>query len=328
MENKVFKTIKKFNLIENGDRLILGISGGPDSMSMLNILKNIRDDKKIDFEIIVAHINHLIRKEAKLDEDYVENYSRENKIKFYLKRIDVIEYANNNKIGLEEAGRKARYLFFEEVMKQTNANKIAIAHNKNDKIETMIMNILRGTGISGLKGIEPKRENIIRPLIECERIEIEKYCEIQELKPQIDKTNLENEYTRNKIRNIAIPYIQKEFNPNFIETANRLSLLAMETEEYIQKEMEKIYEKIKLSESENRIILDLKEFNKEDTFIEKRILLYTISKILGSNHNIEKVNIDDLIKLCHNNIGNKYLKPNNNIKVSINKGKIFFDALV
>ena len=293
---------------------------------MLDILNKLK--KEINFEIVVAHINHMIRgEEAIEDEKYVEDYCKKNQIKFYVLRIDVIKYANNNKMGTEEAGRILRYNFFEEVLKLTNSNKIAIAHNKNDKVETIIMNIIRGSGIAGLKGIEPQRDNkFIRPLIECERKEIEKYAEENNLNPRIDKTNFENDYTRNKIRNIVLPYIEKEYNPNIIETLHRLSEVATETENYLQFQTQQIYEKLKIEEEQNKIILNLKEFNKEDILIKKRIIIYTISKVLGNVQNIEKVNIEDLIKLCQNNIGNKYLKPNKNIKVSVNKGKIFFEA--
>ena len=273
MIEKVKETIKKYNLIENGDRLVLGVSGGPDSITMLDILKNIKNSGELNFEIVVAHINHMIRTESTDDEQYVENYCKKNGIKFYLKRIDVNEYANNNKMGTEEAGRKIRYEFFDEVMKVTNSNKIAIAHNKNDKIETIIMNIFRGTGLLGLKGIEPKRnDKYIRPLIECERKEIEEYCEKNNLNPRIDKTNFSNDYTRNKVRNVVLPYIEKEFNPNFLETMNRLSEVAGDTESYLQKQIENEYRKIVIEEKDKNIILDLKKFNELDVYIRKRIL--------------------------------------------------------
>ena len=323
MKEKVLNTIKKYNLIQDGDKIVLGVSGGPDSMSMLHILNEIKNQKN-NFEIIVAHVNHQIREEAKDDEKYVEEYCIKNQIKYYIKRIDVKKYANNNKIGLEEAGRNLRYEFFDEILKKENANKIAIAHNKNDKIETIIMNELRGTGIAGLKGIEAIRDNkYIRPIIECERDEIEKYCEEKELSPRIDKTNFINDCTRNKIRNVVLPYIKQEFNPNIIETIDRLSEVMNETEEYLQCQTEKIYNDIKIEEN----VLDLKKFNIQDNLIKKRIIIYAIAKVLGNTQNVEKVNIDDIIKLCANNIGNKYLTPNKNIKVSVNKGKIFFERL-
>ena len=327
MEQKVLETIKNFNLIQNGDRVVVGVSGGPDSISLLHILNKFSKNKILNFEIIAVHINHQIREEANEDEEYVRKYCEKNKIKFYSKRIDVIKYANNNKIGLEEAGRNLRYEYFDEICKREDANKIAIAHNKNDKAETIIMNIIRGSGISGLRGIEPIRENkYIRPIIECERTEIEKYAEDNNLNPRIDKTNFENDCTRNKIRNIVLPYIKKEFNYNIIETMNRLSNLAIETDEYIQKQVLETYKEIKIEQNTNNIVLNLKEFNTKDVLIRKRILIYTISKVLGNSKNIEKVNIEDIIKMCEKNIGNKYLMPNKKIKILVNKGKIFFEA--
>lgn len=325
MKEKVLKTIKKYNLIENGDRLVLGVSGGPDSISMLDILNDIKNDKNIDidFNIVVAHINHMIREEAEQDEEYVKNFCKSSNIEFYSKSIDVIKMANNNKIGTEEAGRKARYDFFDEILAQTNSNKICIAHNINDNAETLIMNILRGSGVSGLKGIEAKREKYIRPLIECDREEIEKYCEEKNLNPRIDKTNFENDYTRNKIRNIVIPYIKEEFNPNIINTLNRLSTLVKEQEEYFVEVVKEKFERLLIEENSEEIQLDLRNFNKEKKVIKSRLLLYTISRLFGDTKGIEKVHIEDLIKLCENNIGNKYLTPNKNLKVLIKNHKIY-----
>ena len=170
MKDKVIKTIKKYNLIQNGDKIVLGVSGGPDSISMLDILNSIKDE--MGFEIYVVHVNHLIRTEAIDDEKYVEEYCKKNNIEFFAKRIDVLKIADTQKIGTEEAGRKARYEFFKEIYSKVGANKIAIAHNKNDKAETIIMHLLRGSGLSGLKGMQPIRDNkYIIALIECERNE-------------------------------------------------------------------------------------------------------------------------------------------------------------
>lgn len=329
MKEKVLKTIKKYNLIENGDRIILGVSGGPDSICMLNILNDIRNDKKLhmEFDIIVVHINHMIRKEAIDDENFVKEFCKKIGIEFYSKSIDVIKMANNNKIGTEEAGRNARYDYFNEILLKTDSNKIAIAHNKNDKVETIIMNVLRGSGISGLKGIEPiKNDKYIRPLIECERFEIEKYCKDNNIEPRIDSSNFENIYTRNKIRNIIIPYIKEEFNPNIIKTIDRLSELVKEEDEYLDKCVKNKYKELIINEDyeKKEFIMDLKNFNKEEKVIKSRILLYTISRLFGSTKGIEKIHIEDIIKLCDNNIGNKFLTPNKNIKVLIKNHKIYF----
>ena len=331
MKEKVLETIKKYNLIKDGDRLVLGVSGGPDSIAMLNILNDIRNDKKqhMNFDIIVAHVNHMIREEAIDDQKFVENFCKKIGVTFYAKSIDVQKIANNKKIGTEEAGRNARYEFFDKLLEKENANKIAIAHNKNDKIETIIMNMLRGSGIAGLKGIEPIKNNkYIRPLIECERFEIEEYCAKNGIEPRIDRTNFENLYTRNKVRNIVIPFIKEEFNPNIIQTMDRLSDLVKEEDEYLEKVVEEKYKEYVQHEEKKQIVMDLKGFNKQEKVIKSRLLLYTISRLFGTTKGIEKVHIEDIIKLCEKNIGNKYLTPNKNIKVLVKNQKIYFMNLM
>jgi tRNA(Ile)-lysidine synthase len=327
LEEKILNTINKYRLIEDGDKIVLGVSGGPDSMCMLNSLINLAKNCPKELlpiaKIVVAHVNHMIREEAKQDEDYVREYCEKNEIEFYAKSIDVRKLANTNKIGTEEAGRLARYDFFNEVLQKTKATKIAIAHNKNDKVETILMHTLRGSGMEGLKGIEPKRGNIIRPLIECERVEIEKYCKENQLNPRIDKTNFENIYNRNKIRNIVIPYIQKEFNPNIVKTIDRLSCIMSLEDEYIEKQTLKAYQELVIRESEKEIVIDLKGFNLQETVIKSRLIRYIIKRLFGSTTSIEKVHIDDVIKLCDNNVGNKYLMPNKNIKVLVKDHKVY-----
>lgn len=325
MNQKVLETIRKYNLIVDGDKIVLGVSGGPDSICMLDNLREVKEEQVIEFEIYVAHINHMIREEAIDDEKYVQEYCKKYNIECFVKRADVQKIASEKKIGTEEAGRKVRYDFFEEVLQKTESNKIAIAHNKNDKIETIIMHLLRGSGLSGLKGIEPIRDNkYIRPLLECERTEIEQYCEDKKLNPRIDKTNFENEYTRNKIRNIVIPYIKKEFNPNIIQTLSRLSDLAADESNYIELQTQKAFEKILIAKEKEQITLNLKEFNKQDKVIKNRLILYTTKELMGSTQGIEKIHIEDIIKLCQNNVGNKFLTPNKNLKVLVKDKKIFF----
>ena len=327
MRDKVLNTINKYNLINDGDRIVLGVSGGPDSIAMLNILNDIRNDKNLhmNFDIIVAHVNHMIREEAIDDQRFVENFCKKIGVSFYAKSIDVKKMANNMKIGTEEAGRNARYDFFDEILTKTDSNKIAIAHNKNDKIETIIMNMLRGSGIAGLKGIEPIKNNkYIRPLIECERFEIEEYCAKNGIEPRIDRTNFENVYTRNKVRNIVIPFIKQEFNPNIIQTMDRLSDLVKEEDEYLEKLVETKYNDYVEKEDKVQIIMNLKDFNTEEKVIKSRLLLYTISRLLGTTKGIEKIHIEDIIKLCEKNIGNKYLTPNKNIKILVKNQKIYF----
>ena len=347
LEEKVMQTINKYKMLEKGDKVVIGVSGGPDSMTLLNILNNLKE--KWNINIFVAHINHGIREEADEETEYVKNFWEKIGVPFFVKRVKVEDEAKKLKIGTEEAGRNIRYQFFEEVAKKVGANKIATAHNANDNAETVLMNLLRGTSIAGLKGIEKIRDGkFIRPIIECERSEIEEYCKEKNLNPRYDKTNQENIYTSNKIRNQLIPYLQKEFNPNIIEGMNRLATLAKEEEDFLSKIVKKEYERIRISvrqdemlnrekylkQEEKRkaeewktkasVVLNLKEFNKLDKVIQSRLILYAIEKAYGKYGGIEKVHIDAILKLCQNNIGNKYIMPKKGIKVYVKKGKIFF----
>ena len=321
MEENILKTIKKYELIESGDKVLIAVSGGPDSMCLLDVLNKLK--AKLGIEIAVAHVNHGIRKEAKDETQFIKEYCSKYNIKIYVKYADVLSLAKEDKIGLEEEGRKVRYNFFNEVLEETGFNKIAIAHNMNDKAETVLMNIIRGAGSLGLKGIEAKRDNkYIRPLIETERCNIEKYCEENKLNPKLDQSNNDNTYTRNKVRNILIPFIKKEFNPNIIKGINNLSEIVTEEQNYLEKIVNNIYNKIKIEETNEKVVLSLKEFNEQEDIIKKKILILSIAKIFGTSKNIEKIHIEDIIKLCKRNIGNKYLTPNKNVKVFVNKGKI------
>ena len=323
LEDKVLNTIKRYEQIKSGDTIVVGVSGGPDSICLLNVLKNLQNELKIN--IVVAHINHMIRKEADSETEFVQDFCEQRDIKCFVKKADVLQIAKEKKLGTEEVGRKIRYDFFEEVKNIVGGNKIATAHNANDNAETVLMNFLRGSGSTGLQGIEPIRDNkLIRPIIECTRQEIEQYCNEKGLNPKYDKTNQENIYTRNKIRNMLIPYIQENFNPNIIETINRMSNLIATDEMYFKSIVKQSYKETFISRTEKEIILDLKKFNVLEKVIKSRLIIYTINELLGTTNGIEKIHIEDVIKLCKNNIGNKYLTPNKNIKIMIKNKKIFF----
>lgn len=326
LEEKVRKTIREYNLIEKNDSIVVGVSGGPDSMTLLSILLKLKEE--FNLKIYVAHVNHMLRENAIKDEEYVKEFCKKNNIEMFIKKANISEIAKKEKIGLEEAGRNARYNFFEEILKNTESNKIAIAHNLNDKVETIIMNTLRGSGVSGLKGIEPKRKKYIRPLIEIERHEIEKYCIENEINPRHDESNDDNTYTRNKIRNIIIPYIRNEFNPNIIKTLNRLSEIIKEEDEYVQSKTEKIFKEILLTNEKNKIELDPRKFNDQEKVIQKNLILLAIKKVKGSTQGIEKVNIDDIIKLCNNNIGNKLIRPVKQLEIGIKNKRIYIKNII
>ncbi len=322
-EIRVLNAIKNNNLIKDGDKVVVGFSGGPDSTTLLHILNKIKIEKILDFEIVAAHINHGLRENAVLDEEFVKKYCDDQSIPLYIKHADVKQLAQDNKRGLEDMGRIVRYKFFDEVSKETNSNLIAIAHNKKDSVETMLMNLFRGCGLTGLRGIEIKDGKYIRPLINENREDIEKYLECEGITPRIDESNSDNTYTRNRIRNIVIPSIEKDFNPNFIESMIRLSEIVKENDDYINMVANEAFKIILISKNDDEIVLNRRKFNELDIIIQKKIIMKSIQSVAGTTKGVEKVNLEDIIKLCNNNIGNKFLTPNKNVKIELKDKNIF-----
>ncbi len=296
MKNKVENTIKKHNLIDKEDNVLLGVSGGPDSMALLNILYELNETFKCN--LYVAHINHGIRgEEADKDEVYVERYCRKFNIPFYLKRVNMNEYAKKHKLSSEEAGREIRYKFFEEILIQLGGGKIAVAHNKNDQAETLIMRFIRGTGLDGLKGMKYKNSNIIRPLLDISRNEIEKYCDLNNINPRIDRSNLETIYERNKIRLELIPYLEKNFNTGIIDTLVRTSKVMQEDSYFLNEYAKTAYEEVVFKEQPNNIMLINEKFTKLNYAIKCRVLRRTIKKINGHLKGIEEKHVSSIIDL-------------------------------
>ena len=293
---KVLDTINRHNLIEKGDKIVLGISGGPDSVCLLHILNRLK--KMFDIEIYAAHLNHQIRGiEAQKDALYVTQLCEEMGIKYFVRSIDVPKYCEENKLSIEDGARKLRYDMFYEIMSKTHANKIAIAHNMNDQAETVLMHIMRGTGLQGLRGIEYIRDQIIiRPLLDIERSEIEGYCEQYNLNPRIDQTNLDPIYTRNKIRLKLLPYMRDNFNSNVIKSIVRMSKSVKEDSDYIEENALMKFEEICIVSDESvDIAVDL--FINLHNAIKYRVLRYAIKYVLGDTNFIDQKHILDIIEL-------------------------------
>lgn len=209
--------VETYGLIDKGDKILVGFSGGADSVCLLHSLWTAC--ARYGAHIFAAHINHGLRGEsAERDERFCRDMCERLGVPFFVKHADVRGYARERGISEETAGREVRYAFFDELCRKYEFDKIATAHHKNDLAETVVMNFIRGAGINGLSGIPPVRGNIIRPLIDTPRSEIEQYCREHGLEFVTDETNLESVYRRNKIRLELIPYIQKEFNSGFINS--------------------------------------------------------------------------------------------------------------
>ena len=328
--DKVFEKVKK-NILQNeliseNDKIVLGVSGGPDSVFLLHVLNKIKEEKLITFDIIIAHINHGIREEAIHDQKFVETLAEKLGYKCYSLEVNVSKIAEEQKISEEECGRNIRYEFFNKILKETSCNKIAVAHNKTDNVETVLMNFIRGAGISGMKGMDFKTKNIIRPMLNIKKDEILEYLKENSIEYVIDKTNSENIYTRNKIRNDLIKKIENEYNPNFLDTVTRMIEINKQDVELLEEYTNKEYEKLKKEKEENKItIYTNKEFLNESYGLKCRVIRKILIELLGNIQGIEKVHVDDICKLITNNItGKRYIIGNKfEIKI-IKKNKVEF----
>ncbi len=306
---KTLSTIKKYNLIEKGDKVVLGLSGGPDSVCLLHILSRLRE--VLDIEVYAAHLNHQIRgMEAQEDALYVSQLCDNLGVTCFVKSMDVPKYCNDNKLSIEEGARKLRYEMFFEIKEKLNADKIAIAHNMNDQAETVLMRMMRGTGLQGLKGIDIIRDDVIvRPILEIERSEIEAYCDEHKLNPRIDATNLESIYTRNKIRLELIPYMRDNFNSNITESIVRMSNSLRADNDFIEEEALKHFNEVS-SINKDDVEIKLEDYRKLHKSLKSRIIRHGIKHVLGDTNFIDQKHVEDIIELEEDNkIGKKIVLP-------------------
>ncbi len=248
---KSLKFIRENELLKNGDSVLVGFSGGPDSTFLLVFLLTIQ--KIFNIKIYAAHLNHQLRgEESNADEEFVRNFCKENKIEFTIESKDIKKIASETKRSIEEVARSERYKFFAEAAQKFKATKIATGHTLNDNVETMIFNFIRGSGVSGLRGIPIKRDNIIRPLLGVTKEEILDFLKSENILYRVDRTNESDDFTRNFIRNKIIPLLQ-EINPNLFETLSTTSQLLYLLEKYIQVEETK-FERLFVSKKTEKVL--------------------------------------------------------------------------
>ncbi len=307
MFEKVLCTVKKYNMLCENDTVIVGVSGGADSVCLLHILNRLSECYNLSIRVV--HINHGIRgKDSDDDEKYVEELCRQFSFPFFKFLVDIKAEAKKLSVSEEEAGRIFRYKCFSEVCGDLKNGKIAVAHNKNDNAETIAMRFIRGTGIKGLCGIPPVRENIIRPLIECERYEIEKYCAENNLSFKIDITNTMEVYTRNKIRIKLLPWIIDNLNKNVISSIVRNAEIISEEEKFLEEIADDAFNSCVLNDDfDSEVLLDAEKLLGFHKVIVRRTIRKACRFFSMDLHDISYKHINMVIELAKGETG-KFLR--------------------
>jgi len=306
-------TIKRFDLIKSGDKVLLGVSGGPDSMFMLYTLNKLKD--KLHFEIAVATFNHKLRREAKEETLFVKSFAEKLGLKFFYGKADVKKTAKGKKLTIEEAARKERFDFLFKIKEKYNFNKIALAHNKDDLVETILYHIIKGCGMDGLVGISPQSFNgIIHPIIFIEKQEIEKFLTTHKIPYKTDWTNFSVSYTRNRIRHQIIPLITA-INKSFKDNIVSMSEIIRKENDFLSDIVEKDLNFISYKENGKRYY-SLKMFLSLPEFEKRRIIKTLFGEKEASFERVERI-----IEFLHS--GQKKENFYGNLFI-IKKGNVFF----
>ncbi|MBE0572825.1 MAG: tRNA lysidine(34) synthetase TilS [Ignavibacteriaceae bacterium] len=307
IEQKAIKFIDENHLIEKGDKILVALSGGADSIFLLSFL--IKFKKRFGIEIAAFHLNHKLRgKSANADEKFCSDFCKQNKIEFICVKKDVKSYAKKLKLSVEESGREIRYFELNKAADKMGCTKIATAHSASDNVETILLNFVKGAGIKGLSGIPVRRDNIIRPILSITSEEIRQYLKKNKISFRVDKSNLDSDYERNFLRNEVIPKLKVRLNPRLEEKISNTSKIISEINSFIEKQVEKI--------SPTAVIIDGKELRintKTVSKLDRSFLSIFFKSVVEKNFNIELLseNIYALVELVYAQVGKAvHLKEN------------------
>lgn len=327
---KVSSFIKKHRLFNKGDTVVVAVSGGPDSSCLLHLLCRLRDE--LCLKLIVAHLNHGLRPEAGHEALGVEKIAKSRSIPFEVKAVEIRSYRKELGLSEEEAGRRARYDFLFEVARKYGASRIALGHHLDDQAETVLLNLIRGTGVDGLAGMLPRRKRgrfqLVRPLLCLRRREIDTYCRENKLLTFTDSSNLETDYTRNRLRLELIPHLEQRYNPRISEALYNLASLAADDRRFLQAMARKKH-------------LELSTFCRGKTVVKRpglmalpaalkgRVLRHALKRFVSAKK-ISRLHIEQLLTLAEKGRTGSYLTlpggaeaycSYNNLVLNVRSGK-------
>ncbi len=324
MDDKLLQRFKTFikdeSLIAGGDNIILAVSGGYDSTVLLDLFFLIRAEYQLKF--VIAHVNHCLRGiNADRDEEFVRQTALKYDIQFFSEKVDVRQYAENNKLSIEQAARDLRLGYLNNLRRNINYDKIALGHNADDMAETIIMNLIKGYGLRGIRSIKPKNNYLIHPLLFATKKEITEYAEKRKLEHVEDMSNQDKTFLRNRIRHDILPVMINDFGQQAVQSICRSGKILSEIEEYIQYSTESALKHIILSESDEEIVLDINKFLGYFMAIKKSIIIHLLEKMY------EKYtfnNINSVLELIERGGSNKRVEIDKEGIVIKYSDKVFF----
>ncbi len=325
MENKLYTKIAKdaFDIIKKGDKILLGLSGGADSVFLFYFFLKLKNSGIIKFH--TAHINHCLRgKDSKEDEKFVQELSHKFQIPCHIKREDIKKLAKEQKKNLEETGRNVRYAFFHKILNDKKLDKIATAHNFDDNVELVLMNFLRGSGLKGISGISRVNNKIIRPLIEIKKKEILKYLKESKMPFREDASNENSCFIRNKIRKRLIPYLEKNYNKNISKRVQTISEIVAKEDFFLEGFARKRFEKTILKKDDEKLVLSLPSLKKEDIAIRRRVIREALLSLNSDLKRISFAHTDKILSLIEKQKGFKFLNLPFNIKIVKEQKELIF----
>ncbi len=297
---------------KQGEKIVVAISGGPDSMTLLDMLRKLQP--KLNLKLIVAHVNYNLRgKDSLRDEKLVIDYCKQHNLTYKIKRIQGLSLHTVS----EEHLRDLRYHFFQEILKKYHFNRAAIAHTLDDQIETVLMRILRGSGLRGLRGILVQREKFIRPLLDYSRKDTLSYCKKYKVPYRIDRSNTNLKFFRNQVRLKVIPYLKK-YSPDILTNLKRLGKLSQRDYSFIEKEAKKF----PLKKSKKELFLDYKEWLKLHPALKYEVLRQAILQIKGDLNRIKLIHLDQAVTMLDKGVGRKHKVLPGGLKIELLNAKI------
>lgn len=278
MLRKIHSFIVQYRLFKPGQKVLAAVSGGPDSIAMLHILKKLAAE--LEIQIAAVHVNHKLREEADEEEAFVSRICNNWSLTLYTRSINIKKAAAEEGKSIEEAARNYRYSYFQELRRKVNADCIATAHHQDDNAESVLLHLLRGAGIKGLRGIMPVNNYLVRPLLNVSKEEIMDYVAANGLPYRIDKSNYDTKFLRNRIRHELIPYLQAEFNPRIVENLVRLGQIASEVNDAIQMEVDHYFNAPLIKKADNEeVIIDCQLLGQLYPAYQKQVIIRALALI-------------------------------------------------